>query len=260
MASKTFDPYHKWLGIPPHEQPPSHYRLLRISEFESDQEVIELAYEKEMGALKRHEYGEYVDLVEVVGRKLVTARKCLLAADQKADYDAALKSRSSSNNESHLPVPAPKASDANPSSSAGSVWDELFGDKQENPAFQRLCAATIAGTETATQLAGWILVFRTSPSDRLAAYAKELGEAFYRWRPKKAKESENAELSFVTWVQDALSAAGLGNRIELVNTGDRYDSTRHNPRQRGVEISEVSGWVVLRDNGKVYTKASVSVM
>ena len=60
MASKTFDPYHKWLGIPPHEQPPSHYRLLRISEFESDQEVIELAYEKEMGALKRHEYGEYV--------------------------------------------------------------------------------------------------------------------------------------------------------------------------------------------------------
>lgn len=23
-----FDPYHKWLGIPPKDQPPNHYRLL----------------------------------------------------------------------------------------------------------------------------------------------------------------------------------------------------------------------------------------
>jgi hypothetical protein len=183
-----------------------------------------------------------------------------LSADKKTDYDAELKARLARNNEHSLPELARKTNDTNPSSSAGSVWDELFGDKQENPAFQQLRAATIAGAETATQLAGWILVFRTSPSDRLAAYVKELGEAFYRWRPKKAKEPENAELSFVTWVQDALSAAGLGNRIELVNAGDRFDSTRHNAGQRGIEISEVSGWVVLRDNGKVYTKASVSVM
>jgi hypothetical protein len=26
-----FDPYHVWLGIPPHEQPPNHYRLLGIA-------------------------------------------------------------------------------------------------------------------------------------------------------------------------------------------------------------------------------------
>jgi hypothetical protein len=25
-----FDPYHKWLGIPPPQQPPHHYRLLGI--------------------------------------------------------------------------------------------------------------------------------------------------------------------------------------------------------------------------------------
>ena len=25
-----FDPYRKWLGIPPQEQPPNHYRLLGI--------------------------------------------------------------------------------------------------------------------------------------------------------------------------------------------------------------------------------------
>ena len=31
MAMKqSFDPYHKWLGIPPEDQPPHHYRLLGV--------------------------------------------------------------------------------------------------------------------------------------------------------------------------------------------------------------------------------------
>ena len=36
----TFDPYHAWLGIPPKDQPPNHYRLLGIELFEQDTEVI----------------------------------------------------------------------------------------------------------------------------------------------------------------------------------------------------------------------------
>ena len=28
----NFDPYYKWLGIPPEEQPPNHYRLLGIQD------------------------------------------------------------------------------------------------------------------------------------------------------------------------------------------------------------------------------------
>src|SRR5687768_18381170 len=39
----VFDPYHKWLAIPPEEQPPHHYRLLGIKLFESDPDVIESA-------------------------------------------------------------------------------------------------------------------------------------------------------------------------------------------------------------------------
>ena len=31
-----FNAYHKWLGIPPEEQPPNHYRLLGIALFEKD--------------------------------------------------------------------------------------------------------------------------------------------------------------------------------------------------------------------------------
>ena len=51
----------------------------------------------------------------------------------------------------------------------------------------------------------------------------------------------------------------MSNTIELVHPGERFDSTRHNASKRGVEITQVLGWIVLRDNGKVYTKASVAV-
>ena len=38
--TESFDPYHKWLGIPPQDQPPHYYRLLGIELFESDPDVI----------------------------------------------------------------------------------------------------------------------------------------------------------------------------------------------------------------------------
>ena len=56
-----FDPYRKWLGIPPQEQPPNHYRLLGIGLFESDFDVISNASDRAdvprphlpVGALRR---------------------------------------------------------------------------------------------------------------------------------------------------------------------------------------------------------------
>ena len=42
-VQNDFDPYYKWLGIPPGEQPPNHYRLLGVSLFEPDADVIDAA-------------------------------------------------------------------------------------------------------------------------------------------------------------------------------------------------------------------------
>jgi hypothetical protein len=82
-AKAEFDPYHKWFGIPAQEQPPNHYRLLRISLFEADPEVIENAYDKEMADLKAQEHGEHGDLVESISRELIAARNCLHDAEKK---------------------------------------------------------------------------------------------------------------------------------------------------------------------------------
>ena len=41
--SERFDPYYTWLGIPPPQQPPHHYRLLGVELFEGSPDVIERA-------------------------------------------------------------------------------------------------------------------------------------------------------------------------------------------------------------------------
>ena len=93
----------------------------------------------------------------------------------------------------------------------------------------------------------------------MAPLLKEIGEAFYRWQPKAQPGANRMEDALVAWLQRACEDAGIGNSIELVDPGERFDSSRHSADGRGVEIIEVRGWIVLRDNGKVYTKATVAV-
>ena len=57
--SAPFDPYHKWLGIPADEQPPSLYRLLGLRPFEHDADVIDTAADQRMRLLKTFQGGKH---------------------------------------------------------------------------------------------------------------------------------------------------------------------------------------------------------
>ena len=57
--SETFDAYYKWLGIPPDEQPPNHYRLLAIRLFEPDADVIAGAADRQMAHLRSFQSGQH---------------------------------------------------------------------------------------------------------------------------------------------------------------------------------------------------------
>jgi hypothetical protein len=144
-------------------------------------------------------------------------------------------------------------------------WERaILGDdlaRQPGLAFQRnqLLSGVLEGEAAACALAGQLLVFRSAAAERLPPLLKEIGEAYYRWQPKTRPGNSPFEESLAAWLQRTCEAAGLHNTIELVHPGERFDAARHNASSRGVEIAEVLGWVVLRDNGKVYTKASVSV-
>lgn len=86
-----FDPYRRWLGIPPEEQPPHHYRFLGIGLFESDPDVIESAADRQMAHVQRHKLGPNAAVSQRVLNELSTAMRCLLDPQKKTAYDAALR-------------------------------------------------------------------------------------------------------------------------------------------------------------------------
>ncbi len=86
-----FDPYHKWLGIPPKDQPPHHYRLLGIELLETDAEVIEAAANRLMAYLHEIASGDESGQSQKLLNEISAARICLLSKPRKAQYDAHLK-------------------------------------------------------------------------------------------------------------------------------------------------------------------------
>jgi hypothetical protein len=88
---EKFDPYYKWLGIPPKDQPPHHYRLLGIELFEQDREVIDAAANRLMGYLKDLAVGDEGAYSQDLLNEIARARICLLNEQKKAAYDAELR-------------------------------------------------------------------------------------------------------------------------------------------------------------------------
>ena len=106
---KVLDPYHRWLGIPPKDQPPNHYRLLGIERFEPDQEVIRDAAEQRMAHVRTYQLGQYSELSQKILNELAAAKACLLDPQKKAVYDRqlrALAGKLGAIEDAALPLPA----------------------------------------------------------------------------------------------------------------------------------------------------------
>src|SRR5580692_8870129 len=86
-----FDPLHKWLGIPPAEQPPHAYRLLGIVAFEDDPDVIANAADQRMLFIKSLSSGPNATVGEGLLNQVAAARLCLLNPAKRGAYDNALR-------------------------------------------------------------------------------------------------------------------------------------------------------------------------
>lgn len=103
--STEFDPYHKWLGIPPANQPANHYQLLGIAEFETDREVIGAAADRQMAHLRTKSSGAHGDLSQKLLNEVAQAKVVLLNDDKREAYNQTLKGP---------PIAPPAISDAPP--------------------------------------------------------------------------------------------------------------------------------------------------
>ncbi|HEV7283113.1 MAG TPA: hypothetical protein VGN57_23100 [Pirellulaceae bacterium] len=91
--SDEFDPYYVWLGIPPGERPPTHYRLLDIPVFESDPNVIDIGFNRRMAYLQSIKDGARLEAAERLKNELSEARRCLLIDDRRSRYETDLRKR-----------------------------------------------------------------------------------------------------------------------------------------------------------------------
>lgn len=166
-----FDAYHKWLGIPPHEQPPDHYRLLGIARFESDPEVIAAAADRQMAHLRMFQAGPRAEACQRLLGEVTRARLCLLNPEKKVAYDAHLRALLATG----APFARPAADDVSP-------WDDPILPAMPKPP-GRACGistprggrpirrlVTVASAALAAAACAWLLAryFGTSDNDELA--------------------------------------------------------------------------------------------
>ncbi len=140
----------------------------------------------------------------------------------------------------------------------------FFGEMALEPSIQNELEYILRGIlerdPICSYFGGVIMMFQSSAPDKMVLLLKDLGEALYRWvNSLPENDLEHFLEIMVRWTQWLCENAGLQNRIELARPGQRFDATRHNSTARGVAVTQVHGWVVLRGNGSVYSKALVDV-
>lgn len=100
--SVPFDGFYTWLGIPPAEQPPHHYRLLGLQTFEANADVIENAADRQMRHVRSFQVGAHAADSQKILNQISAARGTLLDPAKKSQYDRELQARLPQNK----PIPA----------------------------------------------------------------------------------------------------------------------------------------------------------
>ena len=111
---EKFNPYIEWLGIPEHQLPPTHYRLLGVETYESNTTVISNAADRAMLFIRTFQTGPHSAESQRVLNEISAARVCLLNKKKKAEYDESLREKGVDVS----PKKEPEASSAQPSVSA----------------------------------------------------------------------------------------------------------------------------------------------
>jgi hypothetical protein len=121
-VDESFDPYRKWLGIPPEEQPPHHYRLLGLELFEEDADVIVNATDARLSFLRSVAKDKHADMADRLVAQIKEVQLCLLDPAKKAFYDGQLQRRMAALKKEPAATAATPNAAAIASPNGGSKW------------------------------------------------------------------------------------------------------------------------------------------
>ncbi|MEX2559796.1 MAG: HEAT repeat domain-containing protein, partial [Pirellulales bacterium] len=139
----TFDPYHKWLGIPEDQRPATHYQLLGISPDEHDQAVIAAAVARVSAYIRNFSASRHSQEAARILQEITAAQACLLDPGRRAVYDAALRRKQAQSPPRRMPnltEPFREAQRARLVQAAPSVPPPSPGKKLD-PSLERLFAS-----------------------------------------------------------------------------------------------------------------------
>ena len=81
------DVYKEWLGIPEGDRPPDHYTLLRLVQFDDNEEKIRKNYTKLNVHVRKYASGQYSTQSQDLLNELAKAMLCLTDEKRKREYD-----------------------------------------------------------------------------------------------------------------------------------------------------------------------------
>ena len=190
------------------------------------------------------------------------------AAQAAAEAAALAEAQAAAIEAAALAEAAEQAPQADPSpvrDPSAEAWSKaIWGEKLTQAGgfaacLEELNRRFLEGDAGAATLAGQLLIFRHASPEAKPQILKDVGEAYYRTQPDDRDPDRPFEHALITWLQQDCDQAGLPNTIEIVHPGERFDKSRHSSTTKGgAEVAEVFGWVVLTENGRVYTRASVA--
>ena len=132
---EQFDPYLKWFGILPEEQPPNHYRLLGVPLFVDDPEVIGNGADRAMTMLRSMQTGKQSAWSQKLLNEVAQAKVCLLEPRRKTAYDALLRDQAAAAAASAAARPAgPRPRPSTQDLTEDAAWLALQYEAQPAPA------------------------------------------------------------------------------------------------------------------------------
>ena len=198
--ANTFDAYHRWLGIPPEDQPPNHYRLLGISLFEKLPEVIESAADQRMVHLRSFQTGPNADESQKLLNEVSAARLCLLKADTKTRYDRALKAK----------LDKQAAAKSPPITSSSAAAEPATAGKTKPAAATPIAAPLAAEPAAAPESGAFDFINASQPASAdWQADAIRVGTSSFRKSAKASKRKSPAPMLMAIGVPAALIVLGL---------------------------------------------------
>lgn len=135
------------------------------------------------------------------------------------------------------------------------MGDALRADKTLTPVWEQLTSQVLVGESTACQLGAFLMLFHRGALEECHKWIQAIGESWYRWA---GEENGEAKQALINWLNQECVRRNVPLRVEEVRSGVRFDSDRHIAvGQPGRDVYGVQGWLVLREDKSIFSKALV---